>query len=119
MVIHRIRQASSTSTQSNISHSATTSTPPPLHHPSRQEILCLYRHLLRTARQYKSYNLNQYIRKRSKDAFHSHATEVDRDSIAGLYAKGCKDLEVARRQAYIQNVFSMGPLVVELNGKHK
>ncbi|TPX32402.1 hypothetical protein SmJEL517_g04427 [Synchytrium microbalum] len=91
----------------------------PLYTPSKQNILELYRNLLRTARQYKSYNISNYIRIRSQEAFHSNATEEDRNKIASLYASGIKELEIAKRQAYIQNVFSLGPLVVEMDQKER
>ncbi|TPX32441.1 hypothetical protein SmJEL517_g04432 [Synchytrium microbalum] len=120
MPIHQHTTSSrnvSSTTQSSTEH--TPDTELPLYTPSKHDILALYRSLLRTARQYKSYNISNYIRIRSKEAFHSNASEADQNKIASLYANGIKELEIAKRQAYIQNVFSLGPLVVEMDQKER
>ncbi|KAI9203622.1 complex 1 protein-domain-containing protein [Polychytrium aggregatum] len=81
--------------------------------PSRTAVLSLYRSFIRTAKQFKSYNYSQYVQRRARDTFREHMNETDAIRIAALYQRGISDLEIAKRQAWVNSHFGSGNLVVE------
>ncbi|KAJ3042858.1 hypothetical protein HDV00_006419 [Rhizophlyctis rosea] len=84
----------------------------------RTEVLDLYRSILRSSRLFETYNYREYVRRRAHDAFRAHKDESDPGRIAELVAKGKKDLEVVRRQGWINKQFAGGEkTVVELEGR--
>ncbi|KAI9003092.1 hypothetical protein BC832DRAFT_91042 [Gaertneriomyces semiglobifer] len=82
--------------------------------PSRDQILALYRHLLRSSRSFANYNYRSYVHRRAKDAFRAHATETDPARISALYQQGRTDLDVARRQGWLNSQFKVNRSVAEV-----
>ncbi|KAF2674053.1 hypothetical protein BT63DRAFT_449042 [Microthyrium microscopicum] len=88
---------------------------------SPQEVLSLYRQLLRTSGQFAAYNFREYFRRRTRDAFREHRTDTDAEAINGLVGKARKELQVLKRQSVISQFYQMDRLVVEggKSGKQK
>ncbi|KAB5541185.1 hypothetical protein DKX38_014159 [Salix brachista] len=53
---------------------------------SRGEILHLYRSLLRTARQFCDYNIREYTKRRTIDAFRHNQNLTDSSAISAAYS---------------------------------
>ncbi|KAF5726990.1 LYR-like [Tripterygium wilfordii] len=75
-----------------------------LANPTRSEILNLYRALLRTARQFCDYNIREYTKRRTVDAFRHNQNLTDSSSVFAAYSDGMAQLEVAKRQAIIYSM---------------
>lgn len=73
---------------------------------SRAEILCLYRSLLRTARQFCDYNIREYTKRRTVDAFRENRNLSDPSSIAAAFSDGKAQLAVAKRQATVYSLYA-------------
>ena len=80
---------------------------------SRQQILQLYRQLLKSSRLYASYNYREYVYRRTRDAFHANASISDPRRIDQLYAKGLESLKISQRQGWINSQFALNRLIVE------
>ncbi|KAK2965756.1 hypothetical protein RJ640_003294 [Escallonia rubra] len=74
--------------------------------PSRSEILALFRSLLRTARQYTDYNVREYTKRRTSDAFRRNSHISDPAAAAAAFSDGKSQLEVARRQAVVYSLYT-------------
>ncbi|KAK2965757.1 hypothetical protein RJ640_003295 [Escallonia rubra] len=74
--------------------------------PSRSEILALFRSLLRTARQYTDYNVREYTKRRTSDAFRRNSLISDPAAAAAAFSDGKSQLEVARRQAVVYSLYT-------------
>ncbi|XP_038894896.1 LYR motif-containing protein 4 [Benincasa hispida] len=74
--------------------------------PSRSEVLSLFRSLLRTARQFPDYNIREYTKRRTIDAFRENQSLSDASSISSAYAGGKAQLEVAKRQALVYSLYA-------------
>lgn len=74
--------------------------------PSRSEVLSLFRSLLRAARQFPDYNIREYTKRRTIDAFRENQTLSDASSISSAYAGGKAQLEVAKRQALVYSLYA-------------
>ncbi|XP_028763550.1 LYR motif-containing protein 4 [Neltuma alba] len=74
--------------------------------PSRAQLLCLFRSLLRTARQFPDYNIREYTKRRTIDAFRHNQNLTDQASIASAYSEGKTQLEIAKRQAIVQSLYA-------------
>lgn len=74
--------------------------------PSRVEVLSLYRCLLRTARSFSDYNIREYTKRRSGDAFRQSRAISDPSVAAAVFSDGKKQLEVARRQAVVYSLYA-------------
>ncbi|OQN96497.1 hypothetical protein B0A48_17070 [Cryoendolithus antarcticus] len=85
------------------------------------EALSLYRSLLRTSRQFASYNFREYAKRRTRDAFREHAGEKEERRVQELMQKGIKELQTLRRQTVVSQFFQLDRLVVEggKEGKQK
>ncbi|KAJ0578119.1 putative complex 1 LYR protein [Helianthus annuus] len=85
---------------------------PYLHHrtkmatPSRSEILTLFRSLLRSARQFPDYNIREYTKRRTIDAFRHNKTLSEPSSIAAAFSDGQSQLQVAKRQAVVYSLYA-------------
>ncbi|TPX59950.1 hypothetical protein PhCBS80983_g02107 [Powellomyces hirtus] len=66
------------------------------------QVLSLYRSLLRAGRVFHTHNYRDYVHRRTRDAFRAAAGETDP-----------RDLEVTRRQAWLNAQFKADKSVVE------
>ncbi|KAG6761232.1 hypothetical protein POTOM_034439 [Populus tomentosa] len=73
---------------------------------SRGEILYLYRSLLRTARQFCDYNIREYAKRRTIDAFRQNQDLTDSLAISAAYSDGKTQLDVAKRQAVVYSLYA-------------
>lgn len=74
--------------------------------PSRSEVLSLFRSLLRTARKFSDYNIREYAKRRTVDAFRSNKNISDTSAISTAYSDGKAQLEVARRQTIVYSLYA-------------
>ncbi|KAL9671804.1 hypothetical protein QQ045_009377 [Rhodiola kirilowii] len=70
--------------------------------PSRSETLSLFRSLYRVSRQFTDYNIREYIKFRTVDAFRENRNLADAEAV---FADGKAQLEVAKRQAIIHSLY--------------
>ena len=74
--------------------------------PSRQEILGLFRSLLRVARSFPDYNIREYTKRRTIDAFRQNRNLSDPNLISSAYNDGKSQLAVAKRQAVVYSLYT-------------
>lgn len=74
--------------------------------PSAAEVLSLFRSLLRVARQFPDYNIREYTKRRTVDAFRQNATLSDPSSISSAFSHGKSQLDVAKRQAVVYSLYA-------------
>ncbi|EYU23577.1 hypothetical protein ABFS82_04G147200 [Erythranthe guttata] len=74
--------------------------------PTRSEVLFLFRSLLRTARQFTDYNIREYAKRRTVDAFRHNMRISDPAEAATAFAEGKSQLEVAKRQAVVYSLYA-------------
>jgi hypothetical protein len=77
---------------------------------SRQQVIGLYRKMMRTAAQFENYNFREYFLRRTRDSFRQHAAAPDNTA---LVDQALQDLQVLKRQAQISQMFHFDKLVVE------
>lgn len=73
---------------------------------SRTEVLSLYRSLLRTARQFSDYNIREYTKRRTDDAFRENRNLSDFSSISAAFSDGKAQLDIAKRQAIVYSLYT-------------
>ncbi|KAL1924374.1 uncharacterized protein VTP21DRAFT_7409 [Calcarisporiella thermophila] len=81
--------------------------------PTSTQILHLYRHLLRTASGFTSYNFRDHALRRTKELFRAHRNETDPLKIEALVREAEKELQSLQRQTHLSQEYSAGRLVVE------
>ncbi|CAL5441842.1 unnamed protein product [Camellia sinensis] len=74
--------------------------------PGRSEVLSLFRSLLRTSRKFADYNIREYSKRRTIDAFRQNRDLSDPSSIASAFSDGKSQLEVATRQAIVYSLYA-------------
>ncbi|KAL5995859.1 hypothetical protein ACLOJK_025931 [Asimina triloba] len=74
--------------------------------PAREEILSLFRSLLRAARSFPDYNIREYTRLRTVDGFRENRSLSDPSSISAAFNDGMSQLEVAKRQAVVYSLYA-------------
>ncbi|EXC11031.1 hypothetical protein L484_015251 [Morus notabilis] len=74
--------------------------------PTRSEVLSLFRSLLRTAREFSDYNIREYAKRRTVDAFRDKRSLSDLSAVSAAFSDGKSQLEVARRQAIVYQLYS-------------
>ncbi|PSC72611.1 LYR motif-containing 4 [Micractinium conductrix] len=75
--------------------------------PSAAEARALYRAFLRSSQHFgTSYNIKEYVKRRARDGFRDAAAVSDPAELARLWGAGRAQLEVARRQAIVYDLFS-------------
>ncbi|KAK1436484.1 hypothetical protein QVD17_02264 [Tagetes erecta] len=74
--------------------------------PCRAKILSLFRSLLRSSRQFPDYNIREYTKRRTIDAFHHNKSLSNRSSISTAFTDGKYQLQVAKRQAIVYRMYS-------------
>lgn len=55
-----------------------------------------YRSLLRTSRQFASYNFREYAKRRTRDSFREHQHIVEERGVQELMQKGLKELQILK-----------------------
>ncbi|CAK7330367.1 unnamed protein product [Dovyalis caffra] len=73
---------------------------------SKGEIRYLYRSLLRTTRQFCDYNIREYAKRRTIDAFRQNQNLTDPSAISAAYSDGKAQLDVAKRQAVVYSLYA-------------
>ncbi|KAL0417890.1 UNVERIFIED_CONTAM: LYR motif-containing protein 4 [Sesamum radiatum] len=85
--------------------------------PARSEVLSLFRSLLRTARDFTDYNIREYAKRRTVDAFRHNGRLSDPAEAAAAFAEGKSQLGVAKRQALVYSLYApRAKSVMEING---
>ncbi|XVF08978.1 hypothetical protein REPUB_Repub07fG0050700 [Reevesia pubescens] len=74
--------------------------------PTRTEVLTLYRSLLRVARQFCDYNIREYTKRRTIDAFRDNKNITDLSQLSAVFSDGKAQLEVAKRQALVYSLYA-------------
>nr|DAD34991.1 TPA_asm: hypothetical protein HUJ06_005631 [Nelumbo nucifera] len=74
--------------------------------PTRAEVLYLFRSLLRIAREFSDYNIREYTKRRTIDAFRQNRDLGDPLTISSAFADGKSQLQVARRQAAVYSLYA-------------
>ncbi|KAL6995115.1 hypothetical protein U1Q18_005251 [Sarracenia purpurea var. burkii] len=74
--------------------------------PGRSEVLSLFRSLLRTARKFADYNIREYTKRRTIDAFRQNKDLSDPSAVAAAFSDGKSQLEVASRQAIVYSLYA-------------
>jgi LYR motif-containing protein 4 len=74
--------------------------------PARSDVLSLFRSFLRTSRQFSDYNIREYTRRRTADAFRENRALADTPAAAAAFVEGKKQLEVAKRQAVVYSLYA-------------
>ncbi|RDA95410.1 hypothetical protein CP533_3438 [Ophiocordyceps camponoti-saundersi (nom. inval.)] len=78
-----------------------------------QQVLSLYRQLLRQGGQFSAYNFREYAKRRTRDAFHENRGVQDPSEVQELVQKGLRELQVMKRQTVISQFYQLNRLVVE------
>ncbi|KAI9292943.1 hypothetical protein K502DRAFT_294537 [Neoconidiobolus thromboides FSU 785] len=81
--------------------------------PNKQQVLSVYKQLLKQCQKFNGYNFQQYGLRRTKDAFRSNKDLKDKQEIINCYNKALEDLEVVKRQTLISSLFGADKLVIE------
>ncbi|KAG0566099.1 hypothetical protein M758_7G037000 [Ceratodon purpureus] len=74
--------------------------------PSPAQARELYRALVREARKFSNYNVREYVKRRTVAGFQEHRAVSDPEAAAAAYAAGKKQLELAKRQAVVYNLYA-------------
>ncbi|KAL3824763.1 hypothetical protein ACJIZ3_020792 [Penstemon smallii] len=74
--------------------------------PTRSEVLSLFRSLLRTAREFSDYNVREYTKRRTVDAFRDNRRLSNQAEAAAAFAEGKSQLGVAKRQAVVYSLYA-------------
>ncbi|TKY65117.1 LYR motif-containing protein 4 [Spatholobus suberectus] len=74
--------------------------------PSAAQVLSLFRSLLRVAREFPDYNIREYAKRRTVDAFREHATLSDPSATASAFSHGKSQLAVVKRQAVVHSLYA-------------
>ncbi|MCJ1400105.1 LYR motif-containing protein 4 [Xylographa trunciseda] len=77
------------------------------------QVRSLFRSLLRQSSQFAAYNFREYARRRTKDSFREHETEVDERKVQDFIQRGLKELQMMKRQTVVSQFFQLDRLVVE------
>ncbi|EMR10199.1 hypothetical protein PNEG_01472 [Pneumocystis murina B123] len=85
----------------------------------RDQIISLYRSLLRNAKGLENYGFREYAIRRTKDAFQQHKNESDKQKIEELLQKGLRELRVLRRQSLIHYMYPSEQLIIETKSEGK
>ncbi|KAF5299558.1 hypothetical protein FQR65_LT09363 [Abscondita terminalis] len=80
---------------------------------SRQQILSLYRSLLKESNKFSSYNYRNYAVRKVRDVFRSNMKLTDNNKISELIKDGYKNLDVIKRQVLIGDLYRTEKLVIE------
>ncbi|XP_022798085.1 LYR motif-containing protein 4-like [Stylophora pistillata] len=82
---------------------------------SSQEVLQLYRQMLRVGKTFTSYNFRMYATRRIKDAFRENKDITDPEKIKTLIKRAEDSLQVMKRQVSLGQMYRHEKLVIEKN----
>ncbi|KAK7394438.1 hypothetical protein VNO78_14966 [Psophocarpus tetragonolobus] len=86
--------------------------------PSAAQILCLFRSLLRVAREFPDYNIREYTKRRTIDAFRQNCTLSDPSAISAAFSHGNSQLSLLQRQSLLYSLYAPQLLnVMELHSR--
>ncbi|KAL6584146.1 hypothetical protein OROMI_003435 [Orobanche minor] len=74
--------------------------------PTRGEVLALFRSLMRTARAFTDYNIREYAKRRTIDAFRHNRNLCNPAETTAAFADGKSQLAVAKRQVVVHSLHS-------------
>jgi hypothetical protein len=74
--------------------------------PSPAQVRELFKALLREGRKFSNYNVREYVKRRTVDGFHENRDASDPAAVAAAYEYGVKQLEIAKRQAVVYNLYA-------------
>lgn len=77
---------------------------------AKNQVLSLYRDILRQSYSFGHYNFREYFVRRTRDQFRANITVNDNTA---FYNEALKDLQLLKRQATISNMYHFDKLVVE------
>jgi len=80
---------------------------------SRNQVLKLYKSLIRESQKFASYNFRSYAVRRVKDAFRENRNVTDSEILHNKLAEAHKNLEIVKRQALISQMYKADRLVIE------
>ncbi|XP_063898154.1 LYR motif-containing protein 4B [Helicoverpa armigera] len=80
---------------------------------TKQQILSMYRVLLREADKFPNYNFRAYALRRVKDAFRDNKTLTDPKLIKKQYDFATENLAVIKRQVLVGDLYKTEKLVIE------
>ncbi|XXG72344.1 hypothetical protein AAC387_Pa07g1468 [Persea americana] len=84
----------------------------------KNEVLSLFRSLLRTAGIFSDYNIREYAKRRTINGFHQNRRLSDPSSIASAFYDGKSQLEVAKKQAIVYSLYApKSKSVMEIKSK--
>ncbi|KAJ8924270.1 hypothetical protein NQ315_007062 [Exocentrus adspersus] len=86
---------------------------------SRQQILKLYKTMLRESQKFPSYNFKQYAVRRVHDAFKENRSLTDAKFIENQLKEAYRNLDIIKRQVIIGQLYSTEKLVIENIEKNK
>ncbi|KAH7858892.1 hypothetical protein Vadar_029139 [Vaccinium darrowii] len=72
----------------------------------RSEVLSLLRSFLRTTRKFEDYNVREYSKRRTIDAFRQNKDLSPPSAVSAAFSDGESQLEVARRQATVYSLYA-------------
>ncbi|KAK4885699.1 hypothetical protein RN001_001970 [Aquatica leii] len=80
---------------------------------SRQQILSLYKSLMKESNKFSSYNYRNYALRRIRDAFRENMNLTDNNQITKIVKDGYRNLEIIKRQVLIGDLYKSDKLVIE------
>ncbi|XP_052818847.1 LYR motif-containing protein 4-like [Mya arenaria] len=80
---------------------------------SRRATLRLYKTLLRECQKLNSYNFRTYALEKAKYEFRANKAVTDGEQISTLLKKAQENLDIARRQVLVGQMYGEGHLVIE------
>lgn len=80
---------------------------------SRDQVLRLYKDLLRHGAQFRDLNVRQYALRRVRQGFRENADLRDGDALQRAYEDGVRELEVVKRQSAVSRLFGSPRYVTE------
>nr|XP_021201727.1 LYR motif-containing protein 4B [Helicoverpa armigera] len=80
---------------------------------TKQQILSMYRVLLREADKFPNYNFRAYALRRVRDAFRDNKTLTDPKLIKKQYDFATENLAVIKRQVLVGDLYKTEKLVIE------
>lgn len=76
--------------------------------------LGLYRALLRAGQEFSAYQFKMHAQRRVRAAFKANMGETNPENISALHSKAADALDLIRRQAIVQNLYTKRKVVLEM-----
>eukprot|EP00239_Pterosperma_sp_CCMP1384_P002345 CAMPEP_0197848452 /NCGR_PEP_ID=MMETSP1438-20131217/8782_1 /TAXON_ID=1461541 /ORGANISM="Pterosperma sp., Strain CCMP1384" /LENGTH=84 /DNA_ID=CAMNT_0043460709 /DNA_START=137 /DNA_END=391 /DNA_ORIENTATION=+ len=81
--------------------------------PGTAEARSLYRSLMRESHRFSSYNMRQYVARRTRERF-AEAKGLDPAAAEACLKQGKEELDLVRRQATVQSLYKQISSVIEV-----